>query len=448
MSRIISIAKMARVQINVDDQFQGFNANCYNKLNEKVIQPDINYDEDNTYTNDGSFDAEQLYCNESLSFQLDESDGKLNNKILTPSLQQTMSQVQTNNPNLMSAELPKLQDISLPQICNFENLPSISQIYRSEQFMPQNKNVSLLQYNNSITQNDQPLNINQNLHFKHSPFNTFGQQNLNNNQQIFNKNSNAMFCKMENFSPYNQKPAFPQFQYSQINLQQTLINDEENEEEIEMDQMDDKFCMDMELEDFMPEQAQQFMEQAFKDTNFSADKNGIIRIDIDVSSLRGLKFKDVKEIRVKIEYLFAPQNIKMISKRAERHYPNGYCVYVLYCNRCQKRNPTYQRNRQYTKRSTNCPFHMKFTKINDEMYQLHDGEFYHNHELSIPVLDPEILNELDQFDPISDKPAHIKRMINDKFKKSISYAQIAYEMNKRKQKALGKTKNEEEVHQD
>ena len=132
----------------------------------------------------------------------------------------------------------------------------------------------------------------------------------------------------------------------------------------------------------------------------------------------------------------------MISKRAERHYPNGYCVYVLYCNRCQKRNPTYHYKRQYTKRSTNCPFHMKFTRTENQPYTLHDGEYIHNHELDTPVLDPEILAELDNFSPIRTKASQIMRHINQKYKKDISYAQIAYEMHKRRDKKLGK-KNED-----
>lgn len=73
-------------------------------------------------------------------------------------------------------------------------------------------------------------------------------------------------------------------------------------------------------------------------------------------------FNDVKQIREKVDEVFAPQNIKLISKRAERLYPNGYCVYVLYCNRCKKRKPTYKCQKQYRKRSTQCPFTMKFTK--------------------------------------------------------------------------------------
>ena len=41
-------------------------------------------------------------------------------------------------------------------------------------------------------------------------------------------------------------------------------------------------------------------------------------VDIDVSDIRRMRFKDVSEIREKIEEQFAPHNIKMISKRAER----------------------------------------------------------------------------------------------------------------------------------
>jgi hypothetical protein len=57
-------------------------------------------------------------------------------------------------------------------------------------------------------------------------------------------------------------------------------------------------------------------------------------VHIDMSIFKNVLFEDVKQIREKVDEIFAPQNIKMISKRAERHYPNGYCVYVLYCNRC------------------------------------------------------------------------------------------------------------------
>ena len=127
----------------------------------------------------------------------------------------------------------------------------------------------------------------------------------------------------------------------------------------------------------------------------------------------------------------------MISKRAERHYPNGYCVYVLYCNRCQKRKPTYKCTKRYKKRSTECPFHMKFTKkTGEEYYSLYHGTFFHNHELSTPVLDPEIMKELDIVDPNNAKPAQIRKDLNKRFSKDISYAQIAYELNKRKHKTL------------
>ena len=141
-------------------------------------------------------------------------------------------------------------------------------------------------------------------------------------------------------------------------------------------------------------------------------------------------------IRNNVKAVFAPLNIKLISKRAERHYPNGYCVYVLYCNRCQKRKPTYQCSKRYKKRSTNCPFTLKFTKNNKEKYRLTDGTFYHNHELTTPVLDPEILAQLDTFDPTVAKPANIKRYIQSQFGKEISYAQLAYEMSKRKTRVM------------
>ena len=103
-------------------------------------------------------------------------------------------------------------------------------------------------------------------------------------------------------------------------------------------------------------------------------------------------YYDVKEIREKVDEVFAPQNIKLISKRAERLYPNGYCVYVLYCNRCKKRKPTYKCNKQYRKRSTQCPFTMKFTKTQEVgRYSLTGGVFVHNHPLTAKVLEPEIL---------------------------------------------------------
>lgn len=57
-------------------------------------------------------------------------------------------------------------------------------------------------------------------------------------------------------------------------------------------------------------------------------------VQVDVSIFNKISFKDVFAIRDKVSEIFSPQNVKMISKRAERLYPNGYCVYVLYCNRC------------------------------------------------------------------------------------------------------------------
>lgn len=56
-------------------------------------------------------------------------------------------------------------------------------------------------------------------------------------------------------------------------------------------------------------------------------------IKVDVSSLQAMHFENVKDIREKVDQIFAPQNVKMICKRAERVYANGYCVFVLYCNR-------------------------------------------------------------------------------------------------------------------
>ena len=156
-------------------------------------------------------------------------------------------------------------------------------------------------------------------------------------------------------------------------------------------------------------------------------------VKIDVTELKQKTFTDVNAIRDAVNETFGPQNIKLISKRAERHYPNGYCVYVLYCNRCQKRKPTYQCSKQYKKRSTNCPFTLKFTKNEGEDYSLTGGIFLHNHDLTTPVLDTEVLAELDKIDPVYAKPAQIKRLICQKLGKDVSYAQLAYEMSKRKQ---------------
>ena len=78
---------------------------------------------------------------------------------------------------------------------------------------------------------------------------------------------------------------------------------------------------------------------------------------------------------------------------------------------------------------------MKFTKKTGEThYQLTQGDFYHNHDLSTPVLDPDILRELDLVNPNNAKPAQVRKEINQKYQKDISYAQIAYELNKRKQR--------------
>lgn len=45
------------------------------------------------------------------------------------------------------------------------------------------------------------------------------------------------------------------------------------------------------------------------------------------------------------------------------------------------------------------------------MYKLTTSTSFHNHEMSTPVLDPEILHALDGFDPIEKKPAFIKKFI-------------------------------------
>jgi hypothetical protein len=65
---------------------------------------------------------------------------------------------------------------------------------------------------------------------------------------------------------------------------------------------------------------------------------------------------------------------------------------------------------------------LKFTKNEGEQYQLTGGVYYHNHELTAAVLDPDILAELDSFDAVKSKPAVIKRFVQTKFGKEISYA--------------------------
>ena len=160
-------------------------------------------------------------------------------------------------------------------------------------------------------------------------------------------------------------------------------------------------------------------------------------IKVDVTSLQTMNFENVKDIREKVDQIFAPQNVKMIWKRAERVYANGYWVFVLYWNRWSKRKPSYKSHKRYKKRSTGCPFQLKFTKHEREKYRLTDGVYWHNHLLTTPVLDPQILRHLDHFDPTTAKPAFVKKFINQKFGKDISYAQIAYELTKRKKKICG-----------
>ena len=79
---------------------------------------------------------------------------------------------------------------------------------------------------------------------------------------------------------------------------------------------------------------------------------------------------------------------------------------------------------------------MKFTKNGITPYQLSGGTFKHNHDLSTAVIDPEILREIDNFDVRTAKAANIRKIINLKYGKDISYAQIAYEINKRKVKTF------------
>ena len=51
---------------------------------------------------------------------------------------------------------------------------------------------------------------------------------------------------------------------------------------------------------------------------------------VDTAGLKAIHFDNVKDIRDKIDQILSPQNVKMICKRAERVYDNGYCVFVLY----------------------------------------------------------------------------------------------------------------------
>jgi predicted AAA+ superfamily ATPase len=77
---------------------------------------------------------------------------------------------------------------------------------------------------------------------------------------------------------------------------------------------------------------------------------------------------------------------------------------------------------------------MKFTRTGNQPYVLAGGTFKHNHDLSTAVLDPLILKELDSIDHSTAKAAQIRRNLLQKFGKDISYAQIAYEINKRRNK--------------
>ena len=60
----------------------------------------------------------------------------------------------------------------------------------------------------------------------------------------------------------------------------------------------------------------------------------------------------------------------------------------------------------------------------------------HNHPLDSKALGQEVIAELDQIcnSENPDKPAKIKKKLEMKHKKEISYAQIAYEMAKRRNK--------------
>lgn len=163
----------------------------------------------------------------------------------------------------------------------------------------------------------------------------------------------------------------------------------------------------------------------------SASAN-VHRLNVDVSDLKNMIFKDVKEIRKQVNAKFAPKNVKMICKRAERIYTNSYCVFVLYCHRCSKRGPTYMSKTRYKKRSTDWPFQLRFTKHKGSDYKLTDGVFYHNHEQDTPVILPVILDFIHQFDPFETKPAEVLKLVNIRFGKNITYAQVAYELSKMK----------------
>ena len=116
-----------------------------------------------------------------------------------------------------------------------------------------------------------------------------------------------------------------------------------------------------------------------------------------------------------------------------REYTRTDTAFLFFIEICvNKRQPTYKSLRRYKKRSTDWPFQLKFTKHEKERYRLTDGTFYHNHVLTMPVLDPQILWHLNKFDPVTSKPAQVRKFINQRFNTDISYAQIAYELSKRK----------------
>jgi hypothetical protein len=73
---------------------------------------------------------------------------------------------------------------------------------------------------------------------------------------------------------------------------------------------------------------------------------------------------------------------------------------------------------------------LKFTRQEGKKYILSGGVYYHNHRLETAVLEREVLDELDHM--VGVKPAVIKRWVQEKYQKEISYAQIAYEMAKRR----------------
>lgn len=182
------------------------------------------------------------------------------------------------------------------------------------------------------------------------------------------------------------------------NLLQTLVNWSENPEDKD------------ESEDAKSDISRNSDESHHKSSIQNTDSNEY-KVPVDVSELQEMTFKDVKEVRERINEIFAPKNVKMICKRAERIYSNFYCVFVLYCHKWAKRGPTYRSSTRYRKQSTNCPFQLKFTKHKRDDYRLTDGVFFHNHELDTPVLMPSILKFIRQFDPYETKAAEVRKLL-------------------------------------